>query len=783
MEETELGIAKIPIRATLDELDRDLQEAAKKVEGALTRVADRTKTDFLNLGKVVNVGIGAAATGIVSAVGAAGGALGALAIEALPLQGIADAFAGVSGNAEGMLAALREGSAGMVRDVDLMKSYNQAAQLVGKQFADRLPAAMQYTAKVAAATGQDQAFMIDSLVKGVGRLSPMILDNLGIQVQLSDATARAAQMFAVEEKALSKAQIQAGMMDVVLEKLRANTANMPDVTQSAAAGWARLQTSLKNTNDRVGMAMIPVLERLLPPLASLAERVLPVVIDKVSWLAERFGWLIDAVQDAGLVSTEVQKVLGSIIGDEAAARVMDFIRTIQNLATQIGAFVSEHAEELKGALIAIGAVLAAAGIAAAITGIAGAIASLASPVGIIIALAAMLGAAWAGNWGGIRIALTQWWEQTGRPIFEQVVAWLQVNIPVAIQAVSDFWTNTLQPALAAVWGFIQQNVIPILSEIVTWLATNVPIAIQAAADFWTGTLQPALTTIWGFISEKLVPVISDVVHWIGTRIGQAIKGASDAWNNVLLPAIQAVWGFIDQYLVPLFTALASVYIAILKKEVEILSGIWQNVLKPALEAAWGFISQTLGPVLQWLADQVIGHVQRSMEGWALIWQNVLKPALEALWSFVRDKIGPVLQWLKEKIVDALVRAFDSLKSAIGWVIDKLNSLKSGIEKLQLPGWLQPGSPTPFETGLRGIGKAMHDLARCELPQLQTQLSVPELAGDRAPGSAFDYAAMGSAVAAAMRDHPTYQLTANYRYQDERSLRDDLRLLQLLGAAT
>ena len=32
----------------------------------------------------------------------------------------------------------------------------------------------------AAATGQDVGFMLDSLVKGIGRGSPMILDNLGL---------------------------------------------------------------------------------------------------------------------------------------------------------------------------------------------------------------------------------------------------------------------------------------------------------------------------------------------------------------------------------------------------------------------------------------------------------------------------------------------------------------------------------------------------------------------------------------------------------------------------
>jgi hypothetical protein len=40
--------------------------------------------------------------------------MGKLAVDALPLQGIEGAFAGITGDAETMLAALREGSQGMV---------------------------------------------------------------------------------------------------------------------------------------------------------------------------------------------------------------------------------------------------------------------------------------------------------------------------------------------------------------------------------------------------------------------------------------------------------------------------------------------------------------------------------------------------------------------------------------------------------------------------------------------------------------------------------------------
>jgi len=73
----------------------------------------------------------------------------------------------------------------MATNRDLMLSFNKASTLVSVDFAKQLPDAMQYLGKVSLATGQDLGFLLDSLVTGVGRVSPMILDNLGIQVALS----------------------------------------------------------------------------------------------------------------------------------------------------------------------------------------------------------------------------------------------------------------------------------------------------------------------------------------------------------------------------------------------------------------------------------------------------------------------------------------------------------------------------------------------------------------------------------------------------------------------
>jgi hypothetical protein len=229
-QQASLGRAVLDLTGDASPLQQDIDRAGRDAENALSGIGQRLEKRAVPIGKILTntvAVVGTAVAGITTGIGK-------LAMDALPLEGIADAFAGITGNADEALAKLREGSLGMVRDTELMKSYNMASQLVSKGFADQLPDAMGYLSKVSAATGEDMGYMIDSLVKGVGRMSPMILDNLAIQVQLSDATARASEMFGKEASELTKTETQAGMMNVVLEKLAENTASMPEVAGTAA---------------------------------------------------------------------------------------------------------------------------------------------------------------------------------------------------------------------------------------------------------------------------------------------------------------------------------------------------------------------------------------------------------------------------------------------------------------------------------------------------------------------------------------------------------------------
>lgn len=224
-----------------------------------------------------------------------------MASEAGVVAGLKGAFEGLSASigvtgAE-MLEKFRVATGGMVTMKDAMMSFNKAAQLISVDFASMIPDAMKYLGKVSTATGANLDYLLDSLVVGVGRLSPMILDNLSIQVSLAEASERAAEMFGLQKDELSKTQKQLGMANVVMEKLARNTAHMPDVTGSAKAQMAALGTVIADTRTEIGLRFLPLLSESMNVMNMLANAVLPKLVPAAEMVANALMGIVKWIKE------------------------------------------------------------------------------------------------------------------------------------------------------------------------------------------------------------------------------------------------------------------------------------------------------------------------------------------------------------------------------------------------------------------------------------------------------------------------------------------------------
>lgn len=292
----------------------------------------------------------------------------------------------------------------------------------------------------------------------------------------------------------------------------------------------------------------------------------------------------------------------------------------------------------------------------------------------------------------------------------------------------------------------EQFLKPTFEKLQKWFVKTLPKAISKLKDFWVNTLKPAIKTVWDFIQNSIFPLFITLAAWLSVTIPAAISTLSDFWTNTLKPAIDAVWKFISTYLIPIF------------KDITELVGVLLVAASVALQ---------------------------------LLWENVLQPALETVWAFIQDKVIPILQDLAEWLEGPLevagqiaVTLFDNFKlglvavrDAIKWVIDKVKILIDWLSKLFIPKNLEPGSASPFEKSLWGIGAAMDSLAQKSLPNLTAQLELqPRVAGlaGGMPADGVTSQGTGGGIS------NTYNLTAEYKYQDERTLMNEIKMQQQFG---
>ena len=549
--DTDLGRANVAVRATLDKLDTDLGDARGKVDSAISKIVAGAGQSFQALGTAALGGIGVA-TGAVAGLGAA---LAKVTIDAAPVEGVSNAFAGLAESAgqgaDEMLDALKRGSAGMVANRDLMMSFNQAAQLVSTDFAVQLPDAMQYLSKVSGATGQDMGFMLDSLVKGVGRLSPMILDNLGIQVNLEEATAQAAEMFGVQAEELTKSQVQAGMMNVVMEKLAANTASMPDVTETAAAKMAQFKATIQDTKDQVGIGFLPVLTTLLGTLGEVGERILPVVVGALETIApvvERVaiavGDFVTSLLDGQDPITAFRDLIGSLFPPEIAEKITGIVDSVVKFGEKVAEFLAPVMEwigqnvELQDVLIALGVAIAAVVLPVLwtiITAVAPVIAVFIAAVAIVVALRK----AWESDFLGLRTfildtleKITAWWAEHGdaimakaREIWEAVVAVFEW-----FRGIFTGIFDAFRLAFAGDWEGFGARLREVWDEVWVKIKEIGRTAWDAIKNFFTNT-------DWGAVGRG---ILEGVARGIITGV-EVIKEAA---RNAARAALEAAMGFL-----------------------------------------------------------------------------------------------------------------------------------------------------------------------------------------------------------------------------------------------
>jgi len=185
--------------------------------------------------------------------------------------------------------------------------------------------------------------------------------------------------------------------------------------------------------------------------------------------------------------------------------------------------------------------------------------------------------------------------------------------------------------------------------------------------------------------------------------GDATRTA-DSWANqmrALKSTLSEAATTIGTELLPFVTPLLGIIVDLATKALPPLLDGFKQVMK--------HLKDHLGPVI----EELIGAFKEVFEALDLNTEgtDLLSLAIDGMKLGI-DLAAVVLLGIAEVVRD-VAAALKTLRDAIGWVIDKWNKMKQAAQDAinAIPPWLRPGSPTPFELGLRGIGDAMGDVNR------------------------------------------------------------------------
>lgn len=226
----------------------------------------QTKTDLKEMdaaaGKLATGLGGLAALGGVAGIAALGTqAVGAavdlarLAAQATDVEASFNQLGGAS--ADSMLAGLKAASRGAIADFDLMLSANRAMLLGVAQNTSDMTALMDVARARSQAMGMTTADAFADIVTGIGRMSPMILDNLGIVVDQAAANKVLADSLGTTVSKLTEQEKKQALVNAVLKDSAALVKANAAAGDDAASKFERMDSAIANTKQALGEFISP----------------------------------------------------------------------------------------------------------------------------------------------------------------------------------------------------------------------------------------------------------------------------------------------------------------------------------------------------------------------------------------------------------------------------------------------------------------------------------------------------------------------------------------------
>ena len=392
-------------------------------------------------------------------------------------------------NSKSILDWLKTSSKGTVAEYDLILAANKAMSLgVAKNTGD-FTTLMDIARTKAKNMGITTTQAYNDIVTGLGRWSAMILDNLGIVVNSTEANEEYAKSIGKAASQLTDAEKKQALINKVIADGRKEMQAMGDIPLSNKEKMEKFAVAIDNLKGAIGNALIPVVQNLVTAITPLAEKVANFAQDHPELLA----WILKIT--AGLAGIAVVMwTVGMAIWP-----------------------ISTTWWVLKGVFSGLAGIIW--GSISWLSSLWPIFSALTWPIGIIIWVLTALGVAYATNLWGFRDFVNQLWEDL-QPILEEI------------------WT-----AFVEAFGLIRESVQevraklePILIPLREWFWEAVSAMLPVVWDLVASTFK----VIWNSISS-CIDILGGIIDFIvnvftgnWSWAWKSLKGIFSSWYNSII---------------------------------------------------------------------------------------------------------------------------------------------------------------------------------------------------------------------------------------------------------
>lgn len=336
--------AQNQLKATLAQANKQIRQTTSELkkasiaQRAMGAVIDKVKAKVFSFrGGLVGLGLAAVA---------AAKPLFNFAMQGAKLADQLDFVGDRVANMEEILGRTRKATGGMVDDAMIVKGI-ALMDSFGLEI-EKMPELYEQASKASLRTGDSMEILLDSAVRGIARLSPRIIDNMGIQVELSEATQVAAERFGVEAEAIDETQRKAGLLSIVLRELGTLNKDV-HLNRSRVATLKSVSTAFTNFKNTLAKDWADLFVTTEDKLKQFAHQSAVVLGRAESNWNKATSTILKGIQAIGKAESDLAGLQLSNIRKVELARIIQIetIQSGQRAAFRARMIRAEHAKRLQ----------------------------------------------------------------------------------------------------------------------------------------------------------------------------------------------------------------------------------------------------------------------------------------------------------------------------------------------------------------------------------------------------------------------------------------------------